>query len=73
MAPPLSDGVVTYDDGTEATIEQQSKDVSAFMMWAAEPSLDERKSLGFRVMIFLIIFSVMLYLTKKRVFLSLKK
>ncbi|MBO6816217.1 MAG: cytochrome c1 [Rhizobiaceae bacterium] len=73
MASPLSDGIVSYDDGSPETLDQYSKDVSAFMMWAAEPSLDERKSLGFRVMIFLLIFSVLLYLTKKKVFQSLKK
>lgn len=73
MAQPLYGDDVEYDDGTEATIDQQSKDVAAFMMWAAEPSLVERKSLGFRVILFLIIFSVLLYLTKKKVFASARK
>ena len=72
MAQPLYGDDVEYDDGTEATIEQQSKDVSAFMMWAAEPYLVERKAMGFKVIIFLLIFSVLLYLTKKSVFRQLK-
>jgi len=73
MAPPLSDGLVSYDDGSPETLDQYSKDVSAFMMWAAEPALIERKSLGFRVIIFLLILSVLLYLTKKQIFAGLKK
>ncbi|GKX33460.1 MAG: ribosomal protein P2 [Rhizobiaceae bacterium MnEN-MB40S] len=67
MAPPLSEGIVTYDDGTPETVEQYAKDVSAFLMWTAEPHMTERKSLGFKVIIFLLIFSGLLYLTKKAV------
>ncbi|MDJ0613359.1 MAG: cytochrome c1 [Rhizobiaceae bacterium] len=72
MGQPLYGDDVEYDDGTEATIEQQSKDVSAFMMWAAEPYLVERKQMGFKVIAFLLIFSILLYLTKKSVFRQLK-
>jgi len=68
MAPPLSEGVVTYDDGSPETVDQYAKDVSAFMMWAAEPHMEERKSMGFMVMIFLLIFTALIYLTKKSVF-----
>lgn len=68
MAPPLSEGIVTYDDGSPETVEQYSKDVSEFLMWAAEPKLEERKSLGFKAMIFMIIFAGLLYATKRRVF-----
>lgn len=67
MAPPLSDGQVTYDDQAPQTVEQYSRDVSAFLMWAAEPHLVERKATGFVVMIFLIGFAIMLYLVKNRV------
>ena len=67
MAPPLSDEIVTYDDGSPETVDQYSKDVSAFLMWAAEPHLESRKSLGFKVMIFLLIFAGLMYLTKKSV------
>jgi ubiquinol-cytochrome c reductase cytochrome c1 subunit len=68
MAPPLSDGQVTYDDGTPQTLDQYSKDVAAFLMWAAEPHLEERKRTGFMVMVFLAIFSILIYLTKKSVY-----
>lgn len=67
MPPPLSDGQVTYDDGAPTTVEQYSRDVSAFLMWAAEPHLVERKATGFVVLIFLIGFAVMVYLVKKRI------
>ncbi len=67
MPKPLSDGQVEYTDGTPATVEQYGKDFSAFLMWAAEPKLDERKRLGFQVFVFLIVLTGLLYLTKKRV------
>jgi len=67
MPKPLSDGQVDYTDGTPTTVLQYSKDITAFLMWAAEPSLTERKRAGFSVMIFLIIFSGLLYYTKKKV------
>ncbi len=66
MAQPLYDESVEYTDGTPMTMEQYAKDVSAFMMWAAEPHLEQRKKTGFRVMVFLIIFAGMLYFTKKQ-------
>jgi len=73
MAPPLDDDLVEYDDGAPQTVDQYAKDVSAFMMWAAEPTLVARKALGFKVMIFLLIFAGLLYLTKKQVFRDLKE
>lgn len=71
MAPPLSEGIVTYDDGTAETVDQYSRDVAAFMMWAAEPSLVERKSLGFKVMIALLLLAILFYLSKKAVWSAL--
>ena len=68
MAPPISDGQVTYDDGSPETLDQYSKDVSAFLMWAAEPHLEDRKHTGFMVMVFLLIFTALIYLTKKSIF-----
>ncbi|MCJ8519363.1 ubiquinol-cytochrome c reductase cytochrome c1 subunit [Pseudorhizobium tarimense] len=68
MAPPLSDGQVTYDDGAPETLDQYAKDISAFLMWAAEPHLEERKRTGFMVMVFLVIFTGLIYLTKKSVY-----
>ena len=68
MPKPLSDGQVTYDDGAPATVDQYSRDVSAFLMWAAEPHLEERKRTGFMVMVFLAIFTVLIFLTKRSVY-----
>ncbi len=67
MPKPLSDGQVEYTDGTPTTVDQYGKDIAAFLMWAAEPTLDARKRLGFQVMIFLIVLSGLIYFTKKRV------
>lgn len=67
MPKPLSDGQVTYDDGSPATVQQYATDVAAFLMWTAEPKLEVRKRTGFQVMIFLLVLSTLLYFTKKRV------
>lgn len=67
MAPPLQDGLVEYTDGTPTTVDQYAKDVSAFLMWAAEPHLDQRKRIGLNVLIFLAVFAGALFLTKKRI------
>jgi ubiquinol-cytochrome c reductase cytochrome c1 subunit len=67
MPPPLSDGQVTYDDGAPETVDQYSRDVSAFLMWTAEPHLETRKLMGFRVLIFLILFGGLVYLTKRKI------
>jgi ubiquinol-cytochrome c reductase cytochrome c1 subunit len=67
MAQPIADDQVTYDDGSPQTVDQYSKDVSAFLMWAAEPHLDTRKQTGFSVLIFLALFGAIVYLTKKKV------
>ena len=67
MPPPLSKDQVTYDDGSPQTVDQYATDVSAFLMWAAEPKLEERKRTGLQVMIFLLVLSGLLYFTKKKV------
>ena len=67
MPQVLYEDSVEYADGTPATLEQQAADVAAFMKWAAEPHLDERKQLGFVVLLFLLIFGVLMYFVKKRV------
>lgn len=67
MANPLSDELVTYDDGSPETVDQYAKDVSAFLMWAAEPHMEDRKKIGFRVMVFLVLFAGLLYATKRKV------
>jgi ubiquinol-cytochrome c reductase cytochrome b/c1 subunit len=67
MPKPLSDGQVTYDDGSPATVAQYSKDVTTFLMWTAEPHMEARKRMGFQVFVFLIIFAGLMYFTKKKV------
>ena len=49
MAKPLDDDLVEYSDGTQSTVEQMSKDVTTFLMWAAEPHLETRHQMGFKV------------------------
>ena len=72
MPGPLSDDLVTYEDGTPATVDQMARDVSAFLMWAAEPKLMDRKQVGFISVIFLTILAALLYLTNKRLWWSVK-
>lgn len=67
MPPPLSDDRVTYTDGTKATLDQQARDVTAFLTWAAEPNLEARKRLGVSVMLFLIVFTALLYAVKRQI------
>ncbi len=71
MGAPLSADGVEYADGTKATVEQMSKDVTAFLIWTAEPELEERKRLGLKVMLFLIVFTAMLYAVKRQVWAKL--
>ncbi len=72
MAVPLFDDGVEYTDGTAATLDNHAKDVSAFLMWAAEPKLEERLRIGLRFMIYLVLLTGFLYLAKRRVWGSLK-
>jgi ubiquinol-cytochrome c reductase cytochrome b/c1 subunit len=67
MPPPLSNGRVDYTDGAPATVEQYAKDISAFLMWTAEPHLVQRKRVGMQVFIFLLVLAGLLYFTKKKV------
>lgn len=67
MPNPLSDGQVGYEDGTPETADQYAHDVAAFLMWAAEPHMEDRKRMGFNVMVFLVLFGGMVYVTKRKV------
>ena len=67
MPNPFSDGQVTYDDGAPETVDQYAHDVAAFLMWAAEPHMEARKHMGFNVMVFLMLFGALVYLTKRKV------
>ncbi len=65
MPPPLSDGIVTYDDGTKGTVDNYAHDVSAYLMWAAEPKLEERHKFGASVMVYLFAFAIIMFLAKR--------
>ncbi len=67
MPPPLSDGRVTYADGTPATVDQMARDVVTFLQWAAEPEMEIRKEMGLKVMIYLAIFTAFLYVAKRNI------
>ena len=67
MPKPLSDGQVTFDDGSPATVKQYAHDVTTFLMWAAEPRMEERKRIGMQVFFFLVIFAILMYFTKRKV------
>lgn len=73
MPPPLpSEGMVTYIDETDSSIDQMSRDVSYFLQWASEPELEERKKMGINFMIFLSIATIICYLLKKRIWRDVK-
>ena len=67
MSKPLSEGAVEYSDGTQATEAQMAKDVVTFLTWAAEPNLEARHKMGFKVIIFLIILLILVYFSKQKV------
>ena len=72
MPPQLEDDLIEYDDGTPATAEQMAEDVSAFLMWAAEPKMMARKQTGIVAVSLLILMSVLLYLTNKKLWYPVK-
>jgi len=67
MANQLSDGLVEYSDGTTASVEQMSKDVTTFLMWSAEPHLESRHQMGFKAIVYLIILTILVYFSMKRI------
>ena len=67
MPPPLQEGLVAYADGTEATVEQMAADVTTFLTWAGEPTLEARKQSGLKVMLFLIVLTGLCYATMRKV------
>jgi len=72
MPPPLSEGIVEYADGTPATVDQMARDVTTFLAWAAEPNLEERKQMGFKVIVFLLILTGLLWQANKRIWKRVK-
>jgi ubiquinol-cytochrome c reductase cytochrome c1 subunit len=67
MSNPLSEGLVQYSDGTPATEEQMAKDVVTFLSWASEPRLEKRHKMGFRTIIYLIILTIIVYFSMKKI------
>jgi ubiquinol-cytochrome c reductase cytochrome c1 subunit len=72
MPPPLSDGIVKYTPGADGstvpeTVDQYARDAAAFMFWLGDPSLDDRKEAGFRVLTFLILFAIIMWMVKRRI------
>ena len=67
MSSPLIDGIVEYADGSEATIDQMAKDVTTFLSWAAEPELEARHKTGIKVIIYLILLTVLVYFSMKKI------
>ncbi len=73
MPQPLFDGVVSYEDGTEPTLEQEAKDIVTFLAWVAEPHMEARKEMGLSFLIYMAAFAVLLYLTNKRIWRPVKE
>jgi len=67
MSSPLSDEIVEYTDGTQATVDQMAKDVTTFLTWTAEPELEERHRTGVKVIIYLILLTTLVYLSMKKI------
>ena len=67
MSAPLSDGLVEYSDGTQATTTQMAKDITTFLVWAAEPHLESQHRMGFKAIIYLIILLTLVYMSKQKV------
>ena len=73
MAPPLTqDGQITYSDGTKATIDQMAQDIVTFLAWASEPEMEDRKRIGFAVMIYLIIMSGVFFFAMRKIWKAVK-
>lgn len=71
MPNPLSDGAVTYEDGTEASVEQMSRDVAVFLTWAGEPNYENRIRTGLKAMLFLVAFTLIAYAAKRKIWASI--
>jgi ubiquinol-cytochrome c reductase cytochrome c1 subunit len=67
MPKPFMDGQVEYNDGTEATEKQMAKDVVTFLAWSAEPHLEARHKIGFRAIIYLILITILVYFSMKKI------
>ncbi|AIL64701.1 Cytochrome c1 precursor [Rickettsiales bacterium Ac37b] len=73
MPPPLQEGILTYEDGTDASVDQMARDVVNFLQWTAEPEMEYRKRIGIKVLLYLSIFTIIFYIAKRRVWSKLDK
>ena len=71
-APLHTNDQVEFNDGTKAAVDQMSKDAVNFLQWVAEPEMEDSKSLGVKVLIFLLIFTILFYIAKKRIWKRIK-
>ena len=67
MSAPLLDGIIEYTDGTDSTVDQMAKDVTTFLSWAAEPELEERHRTGVKVILYLVLLTILVYLSMKKI------
>jgi ubiquinol-cytochrome c reductase cytochrome c1 subunit len=67
MPAPLAEGAVTFEDGTNATVDQMAKDVAAFLTWSAEPELEDRKRMGIKILAFLLVFTALAFALKRKI------
>ena len=72
MPAVLSDGLLDYSDGTEATVEQMAKDIATFLSWTSEPSLEARHKMGFKVILYLIALAILIYFSMRRLWLRIE-
>ena len=72
MPQPLYEDGVEYADGTKATPDQMAKDVTAFLAWASEPEMEDRKRLGISVILFLLVLTILSYLAMKQIWAPIK-
>jgi ubiquinol-cytochrome c reductase cytochrome c1 subunit len=72
MPNVLNPGQVEFADGTEATVDQMARDVTTFLAWAAEPELEQRRQMGVRIILFLIVLAGLTYAVKRRIWADLK-
>jgi cytochrome c1 len=71
MPPPLADGQVVYADGTKASVDRMARDVTAFLMWTAEPRLEDRHRLGLKVILFLVVLTGFFIVAKRKIWADL--
>lgn len=73
MGPPLFEDMVEYADGTAASVDQMARDVTSFLTWAAEPTLEARHVMGYKVMLFLLVWLIIMIISNRRVWRGLKE